>query len=113
MLRELLQTFRSEGLGGEVSRGAAGSFALRLGSTLFEASVPGLYTASVGAARAHVAVNLPAGLSDVNGVTLTGRETVELPPGRWLSSELWTYLLALALVLVTLEWWTYHRRITV
>ncbi|HJO37952.1 MAG: hypothetical protein QGG24_03730 [Vicinamibacterales bacterium] len=85
----------------------------RLGATLFEAPTPGLYVASSGAARAYVAVNLPAGLSDVNGVTLTGRDRVELPPGRWLSSELWTYLLALALALAALEWWTYHRRITV
>ena len=85
----------------------------RLGSTLFEAPAPGLYVASAGAAQLHVAVNLPGGLSDVNGVTLTGRESVELPPGRWLSSELWTYLLALALILAALEWWTYHRRITV
>ena len=85
----------------------------RLGSTLFEAPAPGLYVASAGAAQVHVAVNLPGGLSDVNGVTLTGRESLELPPGRWLSSELWTYLLALALALAALEWWTYHRRITV
>ncbi|HAK57340.1 MAG: VWA domain-containing protein [Vicinamibacterales bacterium] len=85
----------------------------RLGATLFEAPTPGLYVASSGAAGAYVAVNLPAGLSDVNGVTQTGRDRVELPPGRWLSSELWTYLLALALALAALEWWTYHRRITV
>ena len=85
----------------------------RLGSTLFEAPAPGLYVASAGAAQVHVAVNLPGGLSDVNGVTLTGRESLELPPGRWLSSELWTYLLALALALAALEWWTYHRRLTV
>ena len=85
----------------------------QLDSTLFEAPEPGLYVASAGAAQAFVTVNLPAGSSDVNGVSLTGRENVELPPGRWLSSELWTYLLALALILAALEWWTYHRRITV
>lgn len=85
----------------------------RVGSTLFEASAPGLYVASAGAARAYVVANLPTGLSDVNGVTLTGRENLEWPTGRWLSSELWMYLLGLALALVALEWWTYHRRITV
>jgi hypothetical protein len=85
----------------------------RLGSTSFEAPVPGLYVASVGAARTYVAVNLPAGLSDVNGVTFTGRENISWETGRWLSGELWKYLLGLALVLVVFEWWTYHRRITV
>ena len=85
----------------------------RLGSTSFEAPVPGLYVASAGAARTYVAVNLPAGLSDVNGVTLTGRENIAWETGWWLSGELWKYLLGLALVLVVFEWWTYHRRITV
>ena len=74
--------------------------------------MPGLYVASAGAARTYVAVNLPAGLSDVNGVTLTGRENITWETG-WLSGELWKYLLGLALVLVVFEWWTYHRRITV
>ncbi len=75
--------------------------------------MPGLYVASVGAARTYVAVNFPAGLSDVICVTFTGRENIGWETGRWLSGDLLKYLLGLALVLVVFEWWTYHRRITV
>ena len=86
----------------------------QLASTRFEASEPGVYLATAGSARQYVAVTLAnRDVSDLRRSTFQGAETVSAPPRRWLHRELWTYMLILAIVLITLEWWTYHRRITV
>ena len=83
-------------------------------STRFETSAPGLFVASAGAARVHVAVNLGSpGASELNRTTLAEMELVNAPARRWLHRELWIYMLLIAIALATLEWWTYHRRITV
>ena len=84
----------------------------QLGSTVFEAGQPGLYSATVGDQRLHVAVNLAnPTFSDVNrSVFKTDKAAAA---GRyWLRRELWFYMLVAALVLSSIEWFTYHRRIT-
>jgi hypothetical protein len=73
---------------------------------------PDLLTAIVDGRRTRIAVNLvdPAA-SDVNGSRYA--EGVERPtlsgPG---GNELWFPMLLVATLLVAVEWWTYHRRIT-
>lgn len=63
-----------------------------------------------------------ANLADVTESTAALRATLQLggatlsPPDasqRALRRELWPYLLLLALAILTLEWWSYHRRWTV
>jgi hypothetical protein len=96
--------------------------------TVFLADQPGLYTAVSGAdqgdqrrgQRLRVAVNLSSmerssindsGL-DSNEVTAAASTVVAAAePGP--SEELWIILLALALLLVVVEWVTYHWRLTV
>jgi hypothetical protein len=59
-----------------------------------------------------VAVNLsnPA-FSDVNrSVFKTGG--AEAAQHYWLRRELWFYMLMAALALISVEWFTYHRRVT-
>jgi hypothetical protein len=84
----------------------------QLGNTVFEASQPGLYSGTQGDQRIHVAVNLanPA-FSDVNRSVFKTDRTAAA--GRyWLRRELWFYMLLAAVVLISVEWFTYHRRIT-
>lgn len=84
----------------------------QLGKTVFQTSEPGLYSATQGEERIHVAVNLanPA-FSDVNKSVF---KTDPRAAGEhyWLRRELWFYMLFAALVLIGIEWFTYHRRIT-
>jgi hypothetical protein len=84
----------------------------QLGKTVFQANEPGLYAATQGDDRIHVAVNLtnPA-FSDVNrSVFKTDARAAEQHP--WLRRELWFYMLLAAIALISIEWFTYHRRIT-
>jgi hypothetical protein len=47
-------------------------------------------------------------------LTVDGRALAPPEPGRaGLRRTLWSYLVALALGLLCLEWWTYNRRVTV
>jgi hypothetical protein len=84
----------------------------QLGRTVFEASEPGLYAASQGDSRVHVAVNLAnQTFSDVNrSVFKTDRGAASTE--YWLRRELWFYMVLAAIALISLEWFTYHRRIT-
>jgi hypothetical protein len=84
----------------------------QLGRTVFEATEPGLYVASQDDNRIHVAVNLAsATFSDVNrSVFKTDRRAATQQ--YWLRRELWFYMLLAAAVLISAEWFTYHRRIT-
>jgi len=83
-----------------------------LGRTVFETSEPGLYVASRGDVRQYVAVNLTSRqYSDINHSSLRNTASSLLRAGR-LNHELWFYLVAAALVLIAVEWVTYHRRIT-
>jgi hypothetical protein len=89
--------------------------------TVFQADQPGLYTVTGrGDRRLRVAVNLAsAERSSVNasgfgsGEITAAASTVlaDVEPGP--SEELWIVLLFGALLLVVLEWFTYHRRLTV
>jgi hypothetical protein len=84
----------------------------QLGKTVFQTGEPGLYAATQGDDRIHVAVNLanPA-FSDVNrSVFKTDSKAAE--QHYWLRRELWFYMLFAAVALVAIEWFTYHRRIT-
>ncbi len=86
--------------------------AQQLGGTVFEARQPGLYTANQGSARVHIAVNLTNRVfSDVNSSIFRG-ENAGASETFLLRRELWFYLLLGALVLISVEWFTYHRRIT-
>ena len=84
----------------------------QLGKTVFQTNVPGLYAATQGDQRVHVAVNLTnPTFSDVNrSVFKTDKAAAE--QHFWLRRELWFYMLVAALALIALEWFTYHRRIT-
>ena len=84
----------------------------QLGKTVFVANEPGLYSGTQGDTRVHVAVNLsnPA-FSDVNrSVFKSGGAGAA--QRYWLRRELWFYMLLAAVVLISIEWFTYHRRIT-
>jgi len=83
-----------------------------LGATVFEAREPGLYTAETRDSRQYVAVNLTSPrYSAVNRTALANKPPAASNAG-WLRRELWFYMLGTALVLVSAEWLTYHRRIT-
>jgi len=88
------------------------SSAQQLGRTIFVANEPGLYAGTQGDTRIHVAVNLAnPTFSDVNrSVFKTGRAAAAQQ--YWLRRELWFYMLLAAVILISLEWFTYHRRIT-
>ncbi len=86
-----------------------------MGKSVFEASEPGLYTAVQGNRRVRVAVNVTdRRISEVNRSTLPrqdARPRSKVAAGG--SGELWVFLLGAAILLLVLEWWTYHRRITI
>lgn len=84
-------------------------------ATLFEADVPGVYAAEGDDGRVRVVANvLDATITGVNASRLTPQRTragaVDAPSG---IPEPWIVLLLVAIGLMLLEWWTYHRRITV
>jgi hypothetical protein len=90
--------------------------------TAFETREPGLYTAAAqNRPRLHVVVNLTD--RAVTELNRSGFENTESQT-RFLSSagssseerresELWVLLLTFAGVLILLEWWSYHRRMTI
>src|SRR5262245_1578930 len=84
----------------------------QLGKTVFQTGEPGLYAATQGDERVHVAVNLAnPTFSDVNrSVFKTDRAAAA--QHYWLRRELWFYMLIAAALLIAIEWFTYHRRIT-
>ena len=84
----------------------------QLGKTTFEAAEPGLYVATQGENRVHVAVNLAnRSFSDVNQSVFKD-DRAAAGQRYWLRRELWFYMLLGAVVLIGVEWFTYHRRIT-
>ncbi len=72
---------------------------------------PDLVTALVDGRRVRIAANLvdPAA-SNVNAGTSAGVGSSSLLRGR--GRELWFGMLVVATILLAVEWWTYHRRIT-
>lgn len=93
--------------------GATVSADQQLGNTVFETTQPGLYSATQGDQRMHVAVNLanPA-FSDVNR-SIFKTDKAAAADHYWLRRELWFYMLIAAALLMSIEWFTYHRRLTV
>ncbi len=82
-----------------------------LGDTVFDAPGPGVYLARRGGERQPIVVGpAGAGAVDINRSAL-GRASAA-PSGAPRGRELWTIMLAVALVLVAGEWWTFHRRLT-
>ncbi len=89
--------------------------------TVFVADEPGLYTAARGTRRLRVAVNLADRERSAVNATSFGAgvqaASISQPlgaaqPAGW-GDELWILLLTIATLLVIVEWFTYHRRLTV
>ena len=75
---------------------------------------PGLYLADVGGAGAVVPVN--AGRPDTSNLARTSLSDAEVAAGADLTGTgtvWWPYAVVVAFVLVSVEWWTWQRRITV
>jgi hypothetical protein len=93
-----------------------------LGGTVFQADRPGLYTATTPTRRLHLAANLlDPRYTEVNRTAFpledprsaAGVLDSIVPVEEGWEHELWLYLLSMAALLVILEWWAYHRRLTV
>lgn len=85
------------------------------GATLFDASRPGLYTAVAQDQRVRVAVNVQdARVTAINDTHAAPGASPPAAAGRagWMLDP-WLALLLLAATLLSLEWWSYHRRVTV
>ncbi|HUF48872.1 MAG TPA: hypothetical protein VMM93_13730, partial [Vicinamibacterales bacterium] len=73
---------------------------------------PGLYLVDVGGARAVVSANV--GSPEVSNVARTNLADATVAAGGVGAGIVWwIYAVAVAFVLVALEWWTWQRRITV
>ena len=71
-----------------------------------------LFMAAAANANVPIAVNLTnRTFSDVNRSSLKD-DKLGLAAGRFLRRELWFYMLFAAIALISVEWFTYHRRIT-
>jgi hypothetical protein len=80
--------------------------------TIFEADEPGLYVATRETARQYVAVNLGnSQYSNING-SGTQKESAAASSSGWLQQELWFYMIAAAAILLCIEWFTYHKGVT-
>jgi hypothetical protein len=82
-----------------------------LNGTVFEAPDPGLYVASRGDVSQYVAVNFTnRQYSDINVSRVRDNKSTQasIPV---LRRELWYYMLIAAMILIGVEWFTYHRRI--
>ncbi len=85
-------------------------------ATLFDAREPGLYVALAGDDRVRIAVNLlDPRITRINGgrFAQAGAGRAPIQSHSLLATDPWILLLALAVVLLGLEWWTFHRRVTV
>ncbi len=85
------------------------------GATLFRAEAPGVYSAEGATGRLRVLVNLldPA-ITDVNATRLAATSP-DAPTASlaFAGPEPWIALLLAAVALMLVEWWTYHRRLSV
>lgn len=87
------------------------------GRTSFSPESPGLYSVKGSERELMVSANLLSPrISAVNASVLEGSEPgmpVSEPGASRGGGELWIGLVLFALALILLEWWTYHRRLTV
>jgi hypothetical protein len=86
--------------------------------TTFSPDSPGLFTVRGASGPLIVVANLTSPrVSGVSDSVLGEAGTSSEPPGNLASSvsgtELWRWLVLVALALLVVEWWTYHRRMTV
>jgi hypothetical protein len=83
-----------------------------LNETVFDAEQPGMYIATHDGVRQRVAVNLTSReFSNINDSTGPAAPAAasRRPP---LQREMWFYMALAALALIVIEWFTYHRRVT-
>jgi hypothetical protein len=86
------------------------------GATLFDVAAPGLFTAVTREQRLRIAVNACDPQLTAINASRFARDTAPAPPGAtpaYLRVDAWMLLLALAAVLLAVEWVTYNRRVTV
>ena len=82
--------------------------------TVFDAAEPGLYVATAGDVRQYVAVNFSnREFSDINNSHVREDSSAQAAGIPFFRHELWFYMLCAAVLLIGVEWFTYHRRITV
>jgi hypothetical protein len=85
------------------------------GATVFDAPRPGLYTALARDQRMRVAINvLDPHITAINASRLAQAPPEASRPVRvaW-AIDPWVVLLLVGVLLLTGEWWAYHRRLTV
>jgi hypothetical protein len=82
-------------------------------TTMFEASEPGLYIATHEDTRQYVAVNLANPQYSNLNRTVSLKDVPAAATAGWLGQELWFYMIGIAALLLAIEWFTYHRGITV
>ena len=85
-------------------------------ATLFEAPQPGFFIASSGDQRVRVAVNLldprTSALNE-SPLPLQPQDRELVQPGARIAIDPWMLLLLIAVGLLTIEWLTYNRRVTI
>ncbi len=82
-------------------------------TTSFDAPEPGLYVATHEDSRQYLAVNLASTeYSNLNN-TVSQKDRPAAVTAGWLEQELWFYMIAAAALFLAIEWFTYHRGITV
>ena len=102
----------TDGRGNEVATRSLGDI------TAFNPEAPGLYSVRTADGELVVSANLLSPkVSAVNASAFAGESTdaglVDYLTGSVGGGELWLVLILVALVLILIEWWTYHRRMTV
>ena len=102
----------TDGRGNEVPTRSLGDI------TVFNPEAPGLYSVRTADGELVVSANLLSPkVSAVNASAFAGESggagLVDYLTGSVGGGELWLVLILIALVLILIEWWTYHRRMTV
>ncbi|MCW5626542.1 MAG: hypothetical protein KIT73_17640, partial [Burkholderiales bacterium] len=86
------------------------------GATLITSDAPAFYTADNATARVRVVTHvLDPAVTDVNASTLSAVATGQSAApttSYWRRPAVWMLLLGAGLLLMAVEWWTYHRRLT-
>ena len=86
------------------------------GATLFEVAQPGFFAANSEGRRLYLAANLlDPRVSAINETRLTAQPQDARSPqaGAHLAVDPWLVLLVIAVALLTIEWLTYNRRVTI
>lgn len=85
-----------------------------LNGSVFDAKEPGVYEAVTPSMTHRIAANLTStALSNVNATTFDTMSTKAESGGALIKTDWWRTLVVVALALAALEWWSYHRRVTV